>query len=241
MKQELDKNEILPFCTRCFGVGISHGEGNDNFCHVCGSQGTCVPMTRDYIRYLQENIDQRLNKPYTQADCIRDTKEHISQVRELMMIVTNNLTQRALVHDQSKLEQTEVAIFTEYTPKLKNSTYGSDEYKSFLIGMGEALKHHYEHNSHHPEHFKKHVCIICFKEYKDHPNKCEDCSNGYLTEETDYTRMNLLDIVEMFCDWKAATMRHTDGDLIKSIDINQKRFKISDDLTQIFRNTAKLF
>ena len=179
---------------------------------------------------------------YTKEDCIRDTKEHISKVREFMMVVVNQLIQRALVHDKSKLESPEVEIFTEYTPKLKHSTYGSDEYKGFLKGMGEALRHHYECNSHHPEHYKKFVCDICFKEYKvAQPNCCEVCLNGTFTEESDITQMDLLDIVEMFCDWKAATMRHTDGDIRKSIEFNKKRFKYSDDLEQIFMNTAKLF
>jgi hypothetical protein len=45
----------------------------------------------------------------------------------------------------------------------------------------------------------------------------------------------------MFCDWKAATMRHNDGDIRKSIEINKKRFKMSEDLAQIFRNTVELF
>jgi hypothetical protein len=178
---------------------------------------------------------------YTQADCTRDTKEHIAQVREFMMVVAQQLIQRALVHDQSKLESPEVETFTEYTPKLKNSTYGSEEYKGFLAGMGEALKHHYQHNSHHPEHFTKHVCTICYKEYKEEPSRCDACMNGTFTEESDYTQMNLLDIVEMFCDWKAATMRHADGNIYKSIEHNQKRFDISHDLTQIFRNTATMF
>ncbi len=53
--------------------------------------------------------------------------------------------------------------------------------------------------------------------------------------------MDLMDVVEMFCDWKAATMRHNDGDIRKSIEINQKRFNMSDDLMEIFKNTAKLF
>jgi len=159
-----------------------------------------------------------------------------------MMVVALGLTKRAEVHDQSKLESPEVEIFTEYTPKLKDSTYGSEEYKSFLVGMGEALKHHYAHNSHHPEHFKKYVCNGCFKEYKVvMPNHCDVCWYSQFQEESDYTQMNLLDIVEMFCDWKAATMRHADGDIYKSIEHNKGRFRMSDDLAQIFQNTAKLF
>jgi hypothetical protein len=149
---------------------------------------------------------------YTIEDCKRDTMDHIGQVREFMNICIRDLEDRAIKHDQSKLESPEIDIFTEYTPKLKNSTYGSDEYKAFLAGMGEALKHHYEHNSHHPEHYE----------------------NGI-------RGMNLLDIIEMFCDWKAATMRHNDGDIRKSIEMNKERFGYSDDLMSIFMNTVTLF
>lgn len=149
---------------------------------------------------------------YTQEDCIRDTKEHISQVREFMLMFAQELIQRALVHDQSKLENPEVDIFTEYTPKLKHSTYGSEEYKSFLSGMQVALKHHYANNSHHPEHYE----------------------NGI-------KGMDLADIVEMICDWKAATMRHADGDITKSIEFNKGRFNYSEDLEQIFKNSVKMF
>ena len=178
---------------------------------------------------------------YTTDQCKKDTKDHINQVREFMMIVINNLSNRALIHDQSKLESPEIELFTEYTPKLKNSTYGSDEYKSFLEGLGEALKHHYQNNSHHPEHYKKYVCNGCFKEYKSMPIQCDVCMYSQFQEEADIKQMDLLDIVEMFCDWKAATLRHDDGDIYKSIDINQKRFRYSDDLAEIFRNTARLF
>lgn len=53
--------------------------------------------------------------------------------------------------------------------------------------------------------------------------------------------MNLLDIVEMLCDWKAAGLR-TDppGDIRRSIEINQERFGYSDELRQILLNTLPL-
>ena len=53
--------------------------------------------------------------------------------------------------------------------------------------------------------------------------------------------MNLVDLVEMFCDWKASSMRHIDGNLLKSIDINASRFNMSSQLKQIFINTAKMY
>ncbi|KYG28166.1 DUF5662 family protein [Alkalihalobacillus trypoxylicola] len=149
---------------------------------------------------------------YKKEDCIKDTKEHIGQVRGFMLMFAQELIQRAIVHDQSKLESPELEIFTEYTPKLKHSTYGSEEYKKFLNEMQVALKHHYANNSHHPEHYE----------------------NGI-------KGMDLVDIVEMICDWKAATMRHDDGDIKKSIKINKDRFNYSNDLAHIFNNTVKLF
>lgn len=51
--------------------------------------------------------------------------------------------------------------------------------------------------------------------------------------------MDLLDIVEMLCDWKAATERHNDGDIMKSLEINKNRFNIDDQLFAILENTVK--
>ena len=50
--------------------------------------------------------------------------------------------------------------------------------------------------------------------------------------------MNLFDLIEMFCDWKAAVKRNKNGNLQKSIDINEERFKMDKFLADIFRNTA---
>lgn len=149
---------------------------------------------------------------YTKDDCRKDTIEHINQVRRCLSRIIVELEERGRVHDKSKLESPEIEIFTEYTPKLAGSTYGSDEYKENLKGMQKALDHHYANNSHHPEHYE----------------------NGI-------RGMDLLDVIEMFCDWKAATLRHDDGDIRKSIEINQKRFNYSDDLKQIFMNSTDLF
>lgn len=70
------------------------------------------------------------------------------------------------------------------------------------------LDHHYANNSHHPEHYPNGV-------------------NG----------MDLFDLVEMLCDWRAATERHDDGDIRRSLEINTKRFGLSDQLRDILANT----
>jgi hypothetical protein len=51
--------------------------------------------------------------------------------------------------------------------------------------------------------------------------------------------MTLIDLCEMIADWKAATLRHANGDIAKSLEINQKRFKYTDELKQILLNTVK--
>lgn len=139
-----------------------------------------------------------------------DTLAHIQTVRRYLATVVKCLQNRAMDHDKSKLEDPEKATFDEFTPKLKGSTYGSEEYKGFLAAMGPALAHHYANNRHHPEHFP-------------------DGLRG----------MNLLDVIEMLCDWKAATERHADGNLAKSIELNQKRFGYSDETKTLLANTAK--
>lgn len=138
-----------------------------------------------------------------------DTFRHIERVRNLLNACVVDLLKRAEKHDQSKLESPEVEAFTEYTPKLATCTYGSDEYKGYLAAMKPALDHHYANNSHHPEHFRNGV-------------------DG----------MTLLDVVEMLCDWKAASERHNNGNIRKSIEINTKRFGLSPQLVEILNNTA---
>jgi len=142
-------------------------------------------------------------------DCTEDTKKHMKRFKELLGDAAKKLEQRGILHDESKLEPKEKNIFDEFTPKLKGSTYGSPEYKKYLKEMKPALDHHYANNTHHPEHHKNGV-------------------HG----------MDLLDIIEMFLDWKAASERHANGDIMKSIEINKERFGLSFQLCDILRNTA---
>lgn len=142
-------------------------------------------------------------------DSREDTVKHIDHVVNYLGRIYSQLIMRGEKHDRSKLCDPEKSVFDEYTPKLATSTYGSEEYKQYLNGMKSALDHHYTENRHHPEHFEHGV--------KD---------------------MTLVDLCEMIADWKAATLRHDNGDIFKSLEINQKRFGYSDELKQIFKNTV---
>lgn len=139
-----------------------------------------------------------------------ETLEHIERVRTLLARAVGNLVRRAMRHDESKLEEPELSAFNKFTPKLRDTEYGSEEYQGWLREMGAALDHHYAANDHHPEHWE----------------------HGIST-------MSLLALVEMLCDWKAAGERHADGgDLRRSIELNQERFGYSDELKSILLATA---
>lgn len=141
-----------------------------------------------------------------------ETYQHILRVNELLNEFVKELHWRGLNHDLSKTMEPELSVYNEFTPKLKDSTYGSEEYKEFLKAMGPGLLHHYSHNRHHPEF---------------HPDGLAG--------------MNLVDIMEMLADWRAATERHADGDLARSLHIQKERFGISEQLYNVLWNTAMSF
>jgi hypothetical protein len=144
-------------------------------------------------------------------DSTEDTQEHIKKVRHFMQRPIIQLMKRATNHDKSKLESPEKAAFDKVTPKLKALKYGSEEYKASLNEIRPAIQHHYQVNSHHPEHYP-------------------DGIDG----------MSLLDLLEMLCDWGAAQQRHDPPGTFKaSFEVNVPRFKISPQLEKILRNTIK--
>ena len=117
---------------------------------------------------------------------------------------------RAVEHDASKFCRDEFDTFAMVTPKLRGMTYGSEEYNASLAEMKTCLDHHYSNNTHHPEHHR----------------------GGFWD-------MTLLDWIEMLADWKAATQRHADGDLYRSIDQNAKRFGYDENMIAVLKKTAR--
>jgi hypothetical protein len=162
-------------------------------------------------------------------------------VRQYINRFIFELMQRAQHHDDSKLEEPELSIFDQYTPKLADLEYGSKEYKKSLEKMQAALEHHYQENRHHPEHHIQYVCNGCFKTFPNMPTtRCDMCGYSQSQEEQiGIDGMDLVDILEMLCDWKAATLRHKSGDIMESLKINKERFKISDQLYKILVNTIE--
>lgn len=142
-------------------------------------------------------------------DSTIDANAHIVKIQYVINnIIIPELTERAKNHDKSKLESPEKETYDKYIPLLKKVKYGTPEYTKLKDEMAKTgVGHHYSVNRHHPEHFENGI--------KD---------------------MTLIDVIEMFCDWYAASLRSDTG-FMSGLSMNKDRYDISDELNQIFINT----
>ena len=179
-----------------------------------------ISMSLDYLKE-QGGIEEDLFKDTLlsaakmlkpEFDSEAETRKHIARVNELLLLSITELAKRAVEHDASKLTDAEKPFFDEETPKLKFLKFGSEAYKESLARLKPALDNHYLKNSHHPQFYE----------------------NGI-------EGMDLFDLLEMLCDWKAAGERDEGGNIFASIEINSERFGISGQLAAIFNNHAKKY
>ena len=143
-------------------------------------------------------------------DSTPDTLAHIATVQEQMTVITDELTIRAAAHDASKLQEPEKSGYDRLTMALKQVAYGSDAYHAARADAAPVIAQHYAANRHHPEHFP-------------------DGIYG----------MNLIDVIEMLCDWKAASARTRQTSVAPSLSITKQRFGINDQLFAILVNTVR--
>ena len=145
-------------------------------------------------------------------DSSKDTLQHKEHVRHIIEdILVPELLERAKNHDNSKLESPEKETYDKYIPELRKAKYGSSEYLKITEEMKKTgMGHHTKVNRHHPEHF---------------PN-------------SDISHMNLIDLVEMFADHYAASLRSDTG-YEKGEKMNAERFHYDNQILSIFLNTHK--
>ena len=146
----------------------------------------------------------------TKAELV--TRKHIMRVQELMGDVACDIIRRGVEHDRSKFETVELEPLQKMQDLIDaegQAPYGSDEYKRRTALLGPMIEHHRANNSHHPEYY-------------------EDGIAG----------MSLLDLIEMICDWKAASERGEESaiNLTHSIE----HHGIDPQLAQILKNTAEV-
>lgn len=145
------------------------------------------------------------------------TLRHIVRVRELMGLFAIEMIRRGDIHDRSKFDPIEQGPLDEMQRLIDAegpAPYGSDEYRRRTALLGPMLEHHYAANSHHPEHYGP-----------DHP------------DGAGIAGMDLLDLVEMFMDWKAASERGAESAMNLSYSV--QKLGIPPMLESVFRNTAK--
>lgn len=169
----------------------------------------------DLVRtYCQSNphIEFEYN---SQMDTIRNNTfryigaRHLVSTKVAMQCIVCDLFGRAVIHDNSKFSPEEYEIYEQTFPELNKYGFGTEQFKAAVEKLGPALQHHLVVNRHHPEY---------------HKNGIND--------------MNLLDIVEMTCDWLAASSRSKTG-IDKGLEVNKERFKIGDQLFVIIKNTVE--
>lgn len=140
------------------------------------------------------------------------TQEHIAQVVVFIERMREVLEQRKGQHDVSKMQEPELSAYAVTVPKLAGLDYGTPEHRAVLRQMKPAIKHHYAANRHHPEFH-------------------DDGVDG----------MNLIDVLEMICDWKAAAIRSGSPEKFReNVEKSIERFNISPQMGSVIRNTLDL-
>ena len=153
-------------------------------------------------------------------DSTEDTNDHKQMVYDLLFKVVEELATRAVEHDLSKLGPVEKPVIDE-RGLMKN-----------------AIAHHHAVNRHHPEHFKKYQCARCLKRFNIEVINCPECGYSLFSVEPEGIKgMNIVDIIEMLCDIKAMST-HDGSDMMKRLELHQKRYRYSDELAWIFKNTV---
>lgn len=126
--------------------------------------------------------------------------------------ICQELMKRMETHDDSKFDDEEFPLYVQASEELENVEYGTDKYIEITDKYKNISSSHLKKNRHHPEYHTEGI-------------------NG----------MNLVDVIEMLCDWKAANAREKDVNILQSIDINAKRFGIDDQLKKILINTVNSY
>lgn len=143
-------------------------------------------------------------------EVLTDTLIHIAEVQEALEAMVHDLRQRGISHDRTKLQEPEFSVFCSTRSEFKTVNYGTPEYAAVAEKAKVAVDHHYANNRHH----------VGF-----HPNGIKD--------------MNLLDVLEMLADWKAAARRSPDLSFEDSLPRAFAKYEIGPELQRLIVNTLE--
>ena len=146
----------------------------------------------------------------TDFEVLTDIIRHISEVSENLLAMKSDLEKRAIAHDRSKLEALEFDSFVRTRAQFKKANYGTKEYQECTDLIKPAIDHHHKNNRHHTTFHK----------------------NGFAD-------MNLLDILEMLADWKAASRRSPSLTFKDSLPRAFNKYKIPENMQRHILNTLQ--
>lgn len=152
-----------------------------------------------------------MTSPEPLHDSRAETLIHSQRVGEFLIQFAKQVLDRSWCHDRSKTVEPELDFVNRWQPRFANVPYGSEAWDQLRRAQmaEDGQRLHFEANRHHPEH---------------HRNGVDD--------------MTLVDLVELLCDWKAASERSGAGNLPISLAVNTGRYSLSMQLLQILVNTA---
>lgn len=151
------------------------------------------------------------NGPSDAAVTLATTLRHRELVRLALRRVAVQLEQRGLLHDLSKWSEDELSGFVRINRVAREHAYGSEEYRASMRREEETIRLHYSRNSHHPE-------------YHD-----------------DIRQMGVLDLLEMVCDWWAASITYGKISLADSLEVHRERFDFSPEQWWVIEQFTLLF
>lgn len=123
--------------------------------------------------------------------------QHRGQVAYLLRELARQFEARADLHDLSKFKLDEFSEFVDINRIAREHAFGSKEYNDSLSG-NKAIALHFSRNRHHPEY-----------------------------HEGGVNQMNLVDFIEMVCDWIAASRTYGTTKWEDVITEQKRRFDLS--------------
>lgn len=163
--------------------------------------------TKEDIKVFGADLDEEAAKDPSAKQTISDIVNHKNKVNKRLTFLADQLLGRAKKHDNSKLEKPELGwlVAMDKEPKYP---YGSDEYFEKMKRWRQFFDHHYQVNSHHPNHFVNGVA-----------------------------GMTLTDLCEYLVDIIAYEDNLSVDEALAVIEDQKQRFGLDEQLTQILKNT----
>ena len=147
------------------------------------------------------------SKELATRDLLLRFNVHTRSIRTNLAKITSDLTRRASVHDDLKLGDDQLDRYIARHQEIHPLPYDAPERKEVEAKYKDLIEAHHKQYRHHPEHFEHGI---------------DD--------------MNLVDVIEMLCDWAAAG-----ADIEKSLKVNEKKYSVSPQLMKLLKNTIRDF